>query len=75
MAEQATTEIQGVVRIKICPTKLDEYKCLNAKCIESVRTKDAGTLQYVVYMNSNATASAVFERYRRSFARAPQKSW
>jgi quinol monooxygenase YgiN len=60
------SEIQGVARIRIHPGKLDEFKRLAAKCMESVRTKDTGMLHYEMYMNSDETECMVFERYRDS---------
>jgi quinol monooxygenase YgiN len=62
------TEIQGVARIKIHPGKLEEFKRLAAKCMESARTKDTGTLQYELFLNSDCTECMVFERYRDSEA-------
>jgi quinol monooxygenase YgiN len=38
------------------------------KCAELVRTKDAGTLPYELYFNSDHTECLVFERYRDSQA-------
>jgi quinol monooxygenase YgiN len=57
-------EIQSVARMKIHPGKLEEFKRLSAKCLESVRTKDSGTLQYESYFNADETECIVFERYR-----------
>ena len=48
--------------------KLDEFKHLAARCVELVRTKDTGTLQYELYFNSDNTECLVFERYRDSQA-------
>ena len=62
------TEIQGVARIKIHPGKLEEFKRLAAKCMESTRTKDTGTLQYELFLNSDSSECMVFERYRDSEA-------
>jgi hypothetical protein len=36
----------GVARLRIHPGKLEEFRRLQALCLESVRTKDTGTLQY-----------------------------
>jgi quinol monooxygenase YgiN len=48
--------------------KLDEFKRLAARCMELVRTKDTGTLQYELYFNSDNTECLVLERYRDSQA-------
>ena len=61
-------ELQGIARLKIHPGKLEEFKRLAAKCIESVRTKDTGTLQYELYFSSDYSGCLVFERYRDSKA-------
>jgi quinol monooxygenase YgiN len=61
-------EIQGIARLKIHPGKLDEFKRLSAKCMELVRTKDKGTLQYESYLNADGTECLVLERYRDSQA-------
>jgi hypothetical protein len=39
-------ELQSIARLTIHHGKLEEFKRLAAKCMESVRTKDTGTLQY-----------------------------
>ncbi len=62
------SELQCVARLKIHDGKLDEFKRLAAKCAELVCTKDTGTLQYELYINSDDTECLVFERYRDSQA-------
>jgi quinol monooxygenase YgiN len=62
------TEIHGIARLKIHAGKLDEFKRLQAKCLESVRTRDTGTLHYAVYFNSDETECIVHEHYRDSEA-------
>lgn len=61
-------EIQGIARLKIHPGKLEEFKRLSAKCMELVRTKDKGTLQYESYLNADESECLVLERYRDSQA-------
>ena len=61
-----TNEIQCFAILKIQPGKLEEFKRLNAKCSEIVRTMDTGTIQYESYMNPDETECMVFERYRDS---------
>jgi quinol monooxygenase YgiN len=60
---ETTKELQGIARLKIHPGKLEEFKRLQAKCMESVRTKDTGTLQYDCYFSNDNTESLVCERY------------
>ena len=62
------SELQCVARLKIHDGKLDEFQRLAAKCAELVRTRDTGTLQYELYLNSENTECMVFERYRDSQA-------
>ena len=62
------TEIHGIARQTIHAGKLDEFKRLQAKCLESVRTKDTGTLHYAVYFNNDETECIVHEHYRDSEA-------
>ena len=68
MNKPKISEIQGIARLKIHDGKLDEFKRLSAKCMELVRTKDTGTLQYETYFNSDETECLVLERYRDSQA-------
>jgi hypothetical protein len=41
---------------------------LSAQCMEIVRTKDTGTLQYEIYFNDDQSECIVHERYRDSEA-------
>jgi quinol monooxygenase YgiN len=62
------SELQCVARVRIHDGKLDEFKRLAAECMERVRTRDTGTLQYDWYLNAEGTECLVFERYRDSQA-------
>ncbi|MEN6518946.1 MAG: antibiotic biosynthesis monooxygenase [Methanospirillum sp.] len=62
------TELQSIARLRIHDGKLDEFKRLAERCVEIVRTKDTGTLQYELYFNSDSTECLTFERYRDSQA-------
>ena len=59
-------EILGIARLKIHSGKLEEFKRLNAKCIELVLAKDKGTLQYDFFFNSDQTECLAIERYKDS---------
>jgi quinol monooxygenase YgiN len=61
-------ELQSIARLKIHPGKLEEFKRLAAKCMESVRTRDTGTLQYDWFFCSDYSECLVYERYRDSEA-------
>jgi quinol monooxygenase YgiN len=61
-----SSELQTFARLRIKEGMLDEYKRLSALCMESVRTKDTGTLQYETYFSPDNTECLVFERYRDS---------
>lgn len=58
------TEVTAIARIRIHPGKVEEFKRLSALCVESVRTKDSGTLQYDHFFNDDHTECVVIERYR-----------
>ena len=60
------SEIQGIARLKIHAGKLEEFKRVAAQCMQVVRTKDTGTLQYELYFNEDQTECVVLERYRDS---------
>jgi quinol monooxygenase YgiN len=62
------SELQGIARFRFHDGKVEEYKRLSARCMEIVRTKDTGTLQYEVYFNEDQSECIVLERYRDSEA-------
>ena len=62
------SELEGVARFKFHEGKLEEFKRLAAQCMEIVRTKDTGTLQYDVYFNDDQSECIVHERHRDSDA-------
>src|SRR4030088_527141 len=64
----AVSEIEGIARFKFHEGKLEEFKRLAAQCMDVVRTKDTGTLQYDVYFNDDQSECVVHERYRDSEA-------
>ena len=61
-------ELQGIARFKFHDGKLDDFKRLSAQCMEIVRTKDTGTLQYEICFNDDQSECIVLERYRDSEA-------
>ena len=62
------SELQGIARFKFHGGKLEEFKRLAAQCMEIVRAKDTGTLQYDIYLNDDQSECIVHERYRDSEA-------
>ena len=62
------SELQGIARFKFHEGKVEEFKRLSAQCMEIVRTKDTGTLQYDIYLNDDQSEAMVLERYRDSEA-------
>ena len=64
----AVSELQGIARFKIHEGKLEEFKRLSAQCMEIVRSKDTGTLQYDIDFNDDQSECIVRERYRDSEA-------
>ncbi|EKE10883.1 MAG: hypothetical protein ACD_15C00186G0002 [uncultured bacterium] len=63
---KTTNKIQTIARLKIYDGKLEEFKRLASQCLEVVRKKDTGTLQYELYFNEDQTECVVLERYRDS---------
>jgi quinol monooxygenase YgiN len=61
-------ELQGIVRFTFHPGMVDEFKRLSADCLEIVRSKDVGTLQYDTYFNDDESQAIVLERFRDSEA-------
>ena len=61
-------ELQGIVRFTFHAAMVEEFKRLSAECIEIVRSKDVGTLQYDTYFNDDESQAIVLERFRDSDA-------
>jgi quinol monooxygenase YgiN len=60
----ATTELQAIVRFRFHDGAVEEFKRLSAQCLEIVRTKDIGTLQYDTFFNADESECIVLERFR-----------
>ena len=56
--------LQGVARFKFGEGDLAEFKRLSAQCIEIVRSKDTGTLQFEIYLTDDQSEAILLERYR-----------
>jgi quinol monooxygenase YgiN len=61
-------ELQGIARFRFHEGKVEEFKRLSAQCMEIVRAKDTGMLQYDIYFNDDQSECIVLERYRDSEA-------
>ncbi|MDF9716090.1 antibiotic biosynthesis monooxygenase [Nocardioides sp. ChNu-153] len=61
-------ELLGIARFTFVDGGAAEFKRLSARCMEIVRTKDSGTLQYDIYLDDDETGAVVIERYRDSAA-------
>ena len=61
-------ELQGIARFRFHEGKVEDFKRLSAECMEIVRTKDTGTLQYEIYFSDDQSECIVLERYRDSEA-------
>ena len=59
-------ELLGIVRFKFHEGKLEEFKRLSAQCMEIVRSKEPGTLQYDTYFNDDQTECITVERFKDS---------
>ena len=64
-------ELQGIVRFTFHAGKVEEFKRLSTECLEIVRSKDVGTLQYDTYFNADESQAIVLERFRDSDALDP----
>ena len=62
--QQPTSELQSVVRFRFHPGQVEEFKRLSAVCMEIVRSKDPGTLQYDTFFNEDESECIVLERFR-----------
>lgn len=60
----ASTELQAIVRFRFHDGAVEEFKRLSAQCMEIVRAKDVGTLQYDTFFNDDETECIVIERFR-----------
>jgi quinol monooxygenase YgiN len=59
----ASTELQGIVRFDFRDGDVEAFKRLSAECMEIVRTKDTGTLEYQTYFNDDETEAIHIERF------------
>lgn len=62
------SELIGIVRFKFHEGTVEEFKQLSAQCMEVVRARDTGTLQYDTYFNADESEAVVIERFRDSDA-------
>ena len=62
------SELQGIGRFEFHEGELEEFKRFATQCMEIVRAKDTGTLQYDIYFNDDQSECIVQERYRDSEA-------
>ena len=62
------SELQGIARFSFHEGDVEEFKRLSARCMEIVRAKDTGTLQYEVYFNDDESECVVLERFSDSEA-------
>src|SRR5262249_16151104 len=60
--------LRGIVRLTFQRRMVAEFKRLSAECLEIVRAKDDGTLQYDTYFNADESQAIVLERFRDSEA-------
>jgi quinol monooxygenase YgiN len=60
--------IQVTARLTIHEGKLERFKELAAQCMQLVRERDSGTLQYDWFFNENHTECVLRETYKDSRA-------
>jgi quinol monooxygenase YgiN len=61
-------EIQGIARFKIHDGKLEDWKRLVAEAMETVRSKDSGTLQYDQLRGVRHVSGMTWEQFQESLA-------
>src|SRR6185295_16192655 len=64
----AVSELQGIARFTFRDGELEEFRRLATQCMDIVRAKDTGTLQYDIYFSDDQSECIVLERYRDSEA-------
>lgn len=62
------SEIQVLARMKVHSGKMGEFRELARQCLQSVKSKDQGTLQYDWFLDEGSEECVVVERYRDSDA-------
>lgn len=62
------SQLQVTARLTIHDGKREEFERVAARCMESVREKDSGTLQYDWFWSADRTECVVRETYRDSEA-------
>jgi quinol monooxygenase YgiN len=60
------SELQVTASFKISKENLADFKAAAMQCMDSVRTKDKGTLQYDWFFNADETSCIVLETYKDS---------
>jgi quinol monooxygenase YgiN len=61
------SELQGIVRFRFHPGKVEDFKQLSRQAMEIVRN-EPGTLQYETYFNEAETEAMALERFTDSQA-------
>jgi len=61
--EMQMSELRLSVRCDIHAGKLDEFRSAAEACLQSVREKDTGTLQYEWFLSEDNTKCVILERY------------
>ena len=64
------SELLGIARFTFHAGRAEDFKRLSARCMEIVREKDTGTLQYDIFLNEDETGAVVIERYTDAAALA-----
>ena len=62
------SKLQLTATLAIKPGRLDDFKAAAAACMEGVRTRDKGTLQYDWFFNADQSVCHVREAYESSEA-------
>lgn len=59
-------QIQATALLTIHEGKLEQFKNVAERCVQTVKEKDTGTLQYDWFLNEDQTICEVREKYKDS---------
>jgi quinol monooxygenase YgiN len=62
------SSLKVTARLTVHEGKVAEFKAIAARCMESVRERDTGTLQYDWFLSEDESECVVMEAYRDSAA-------
>ncbi|WP_051793104.1 putative quinol monooxygenase [Amycolatopsis jejuensis] len=61
-------ELRGIARLRFHEGRLEDFRRLAKECIDIMRVKDTGTLQYEIYLSDDESECVFIEHFRDSDA-------